>query len=158
MFRRLPILAVGLALACAASVALAQSATVSAAPVVNGVEPLIVALANAIIAGTAVLAASLLQRWTGAKLDANALATATAWAQSHAGAAIAASASNLTTAQIDVGSPLVADIVTQMTGAIPSVLAAAGLTPDRVALLVAGEIGKLQARMTSVAPAPAAAK
>lgn len=136
--------------------AMAQTSdTISVAPFVGYFTPFVVAVANALIALLIGWAATLYQRMTNMRISQAALETATSWAQTHAGAAILADSNNLAAVQLRTSSPLVQDIATQMGNAIPKVLAAAGVTPEGVALLVAGELGKLQASMTS-APAPAA--
>ena len=131
-----------------------MSDTVSAASIVAILAPYAVSLMGAVIAAAVAFAARTFTRWTHIQIEHAALDKVTAAAQSEAGALVAAAADNLATTQIPVGSPIVADIVVKLAGAMPADLAAAGLTPDRVAVLVAGEIGKLQARMTS-ATAPA---
>ena len=57
-------------------------------------------------------------------------------------------------------SPMVAAAATRIAASLPDAMAAAGLTPDAVARLVAGEIGKLQVLATSqpVLPDPPLAK
>lgn len=118
--------------------------------------PILASVAGAIASAAVAYGAAVWARWTHQQIGAEALAKITAAAQSEAAALVAAAADNLATRQIPVGSPIVADIVLKLSGALPGELAAAGLTPDRIATLVAGEIGKLQAQMTRAAPGAAA--
>ena len=74
------------------------------------------------------------------------------------GELIAAAADNLATAQLHVGSPIIAAAVKDIEDYEPAVAAMTGYTPDKFASLLTGELGKLQARMTAVAPQPAPAK
>jgi hypothetical protein len=135
------------------------SATVAAAPIVAVVAPYLVQLAIVLIPIAVAWLANEFRRGAGVQVRQAALDKIDAWAESEAGALVAAAADNLATDKIPVGSPIVADIATRMMLALPDELKAAGLTPDVVATMVAGKIGKLQASMTSVAPAaPAAAK
>ncbi len=75
-------------------------------------------------------------------------------AANEAGALVAAASDNLATRSIPVGSPMVADAARRIQSALPGVMNATGLTTTDVAAMVAGEIGKLQARMTAQ-PTPA---
>jgi hypothetical protein len=127
-----------------------MSDTISAAPFISALAPYIVSAAGAAVTFLASYGAVLIKRWFGIQTSQAALDRVTAEAKSEAGALVAAAANNLANDEIHVGSPIVADIVLKIAAALPKQLNDAGLTPDRVAILVAGEIGKLQASMGRV--------
>jgi len=132
------------------------TALIAAAPLVDALAPIVVQVASAVIAIAITWAAARFSKATGIQIQAGALNRITAAAQSEAGALIATAGDNLATKSIPVWSPTVAGIADKLAANLPAEMKAAGLTPDHVATIVAGEIGKLQASMTTVA-APAAA-
>jgi hypothetical protein len=132
------------------------TAVVAAAPLVAAFVPIVVQVAGAVIAGAIAWAAARFSKATGVQLRASALTRITAAAQSEAGALIAEAGDNLAMKSIPVGSSTVAAIANKLATNLPAEMKTAGLTPAHVATIVAGEIGKMQASMTSV-PAPAAA-
>lgn len=140
---------------------MSDPASIAAAPLVAVVTPIVVQVASAIVALAVAWAASRFHAMTGATIQAAALARITAAAQSEAGALIAAAGDNLATKSIPVGSVDVARIANKIAGDLPNEMAKIGLPPNivaaRVATIVAGEIGKLQASMTAVPVEPAAA-
>lgn len=137
---------------------MSDPSTISAAPIVTVVAPYLVQLAMVLIPIAVAWLANEFRRRTGVQVQQAALDKIDATAEAEAGALIAAAANNLATDQIKVGSPIVASIALRMAAALPKELAAAGLTSDAVATMVAGKIGKLQASMTTVAPPPAPLK
>ena len=130
---------------------------VAAAPFVALLQPYLTAAATAIVGGAITLGAAALRKWTGVQIDAASIAAIHAECATEAGKAIAAATDNLATAKIDVNSTLVAAATDAIAQRAPELLKAAGLTPDDLDHIITGEIGKLQARMTSVAPSPAPA-
>jgi hypothetical protein len=75
-------------------------------------------------------------------------------AKAEAGAAIAASETNLAGVSIHVGSAIVADAANRIIDGAPAILADAGLSADNVATMVAGHIGAIQASSAAPAAAP----
>jgi hypothetical protein len=132
------------------------SMAVSAAPIVAVVAPYVVQIAIILIPFVFAWLAHEARRYAGVQIQQAALDKIDAWAEAEAGALVAAAADNLATREINVGSPIVAVIASRMAKALPEDLAAAGLSAADVATIIAGKIGKLQASMTSVAPAAAA--
>lgn len=129
-----------------------DATAVAAAPFVAAAQPYLTAAATAIVGASVTFAARAFSKWTGAQIDAGYVAAIKSAAETEAGKAVAAAADNLATAKIDVGSPSVCNAANAIAGRLPDVLKASGITPDALDHLIAGEIGKLQARMTAVAP------
>jgi len=115
--------------------------------------------AAAVAAVRPLLAAGLveLQKLTGIRIQQAAEDKLDAFIEDKVGAEVATAADNLATASIPAGSPIIATIANAIIAEAPDLLAKAGITPDAVAGMVHGEIGKWQASMTSVAPAAATA-
>ncbi len=127
------------------------SASVSAAPLVADLEPYVSAAVAAVVGGLIALALALLRKLTGIVIQQAFVEQIERAAATEAGKAVAAAADNLANTQINVGSKLVADAANRiMTSAtLKSAIDETGMTPDRLAAIVAGEIGKLQAAMTA---------
>ena len=89
---------------------------------------------------------------THSQISANAVTKLDILAKAEAGAAIAASETNLAGVSVTVGSGIVADAVTSLVAKAPSILNQAGLSPDQVATIIQGHIGFAQGS----APVPAA--
>ena len=133
---------------------------ISLAPLVSALAPIAIQTAGVVIAAAVAWAAARFHAATGVTIKQGALDSLTKAAQAEAGALVAAAGDNLATAAIAINSPQVADITFRLVRGMPDALNAAGLTPSNVATMVAGAIGELQARMTSVTPpatAPSAA-
>lgn len=130
------------------------SSVISAAPIVSALQPYINAIVPVLVTGLVGFASGVFQRWTGVRINAAYEAQIETAAATEAGKLVAGAEGNLATASVPVGSPIVVAAVNRIlaSGHMQSAIAATGATPDRVASIVAGEIGKLQARMTSVAP------
>jgi hypothetical protein len=133
------------------------SAAIAAAPIVAVATPYVVQIAIVLIPVAVGWLANELRRHAGVKVQQAALDKIDAWAEAEAGALVAAAADNFATREINVGSPIVAVIASRMAKSLPDDLKAAGLSAADVATIVTGKIGKLQASMTSVAPAVATA-
>jgi hypothetical protein len=129
---------------------------VSAAPLVALVAPFIVGLASIVVPALVGMGLAELRNLTGLRVQQAAGDKLDAMIADEVGALIAAAADNLATASIKVGSPIIAEVAGKLIASAPDLLAKAGITPDAVAGMVHGEIGKWQASMTRVAPAPAA--
>jgi hypothetical protein len=123
--------------------------TVAVAPFVAAVQPYLTAAATALVGGAITLAATAFRKFTGFQIDAANLSAIQAAAAIEAGKAVAAASDNLATARINVGSTIVVGAADSIACRMPEVLKAAGVTPDELEHLIAGEIGKLQASMTA---------
>jgi hypothetical protein len=125
---------------------------VSLAPLATALAPVAIQVSAVVIAAGFTWAAAQFSRLTHRKLAQGALDRVTRAAQAEAGAMIAADANNLAGAAITIGNSMVASAASRIITAMPEALDAAGLTPSHVAVMVAGELGKLMA----AAPAAAA--
>src|SRR5574337_1049676 len=114
---------------------------VAAAPFVAAIEPYLVDLATLIVGGAVTLAAAAIHKWTGVAVSSTAVEAVRRAAATEAG--------KLAARQINVESLLVKQASDALAERLPDLLKSAGLTPDALDHLVAGEIGKLQAQMTS---------
>ena len=130
---------------------------VAAAPFVAVLEPYLVALASAVVSAAVPIAVAAFTRWTGVAIDKTMSDHLRDAAATEAGKLIAAASDNLATAQIDVKSLAVRDAVEAIADKLPDTVAKSGLTPDDLAVFVVGELGKLQARMTSAPASPSKA-
>jgi hypothetical protein len=127
---------------------------VAAAPFVAVLQPYLTAIATALVGGAITFGAAAVRKWTGYQIDAANLAAIKAAASTEAGKAVAAADSSFATAKIDVGSNVVQDAAEAIARRMPALIQAAGVSPDEIEHLVAGEIGKLQAAMVTVPPEP----
>jgi hypothetical protein len=128
--------------------------TVTVAPFVAVLQPYLTAIATALVGGAITLGAAAVRKWTGYQIDATNLAAIKAAAETEAGKAVAAADSSFATAKIDVGSTVVQEAADAIARRMPAVIQAAAVSPEEIERLVAGEIGKLQAAMVTVAPEP----
>lgn len=126
--------------------------TVAASSLVAAAAPYIVAVLVAIVIGLIGFAAKAFTKYTGIQIKQSAIDNLDAMAKAEAGALVAAASDNLATKTINVGSPIVAQVVNKIVMAAPGLMKDAGLTPDAVGTMVAGHIGALQATMTVAAP------
>ena len=140
-----------------------MSASIDLGPLVGALLPVAISVASAAItvAGSWTvyyMRKASADRLTKAQQDAIAaeIDTIKSKAATWAGNMIAASATNLAGAQITVSSPAVAAAANSIAADVSPALAALGWTPERIAKLVAGEVGKLQPPPLAVAPAAAA--
>ncbi len=129
---------------------------VDASPIISAVVPYAAAFAAAFVAYLARQGLGAFTAWTGAKIDAAHSAAIEAACANEAGKLVAGAAGNLATAQIHVGNPDVAAaanaIVSASSPVLAKAVAATGLTPELAASIIVGQIGKMQAQMTSSAP------
>ncbi len=128
-----------------------MSSLVDLGPLWSAVLPVAVSVASAAITITGTWAVFFMRKWSADRLtkqqqDAIAadIDTIKSKAATWAGEAIAASATNLAGEKITVDSPVVAAAANSIAADISPALVALGWTPERIAKLVAGEIGKLQ--------------
>ena len=132
------------------------STLVPAAPAVAALAPIAQAIVATVVSGAVTFGVALFTRWTGLTVQAayaDALRNA---AQTEAGALVAEAADNLASRAIPVTSPAVAAAAARIAATLPKAAKALGVTPDSLARLVAGEIGKLQAQATAIPTAPSA--
>lgn len=129
------------------------TATISASSLVADVAPYILSVAGVVIPVLAAMAVAEFKKLTGIQISQAAVAKLDTLAKAGAGAAIAASETNLAGVAIPVGSATVRNAMTRIVADAPKVLVDAGLSPDNVATLIAGHIGSMQA---SSAAAPIA--
>jgi hypothetical protein len=129
-----------------------SSTVIAASSLVADAEPYVVALVGVVVTAVGAFLSSEIRRYTGLAVDQAILAKVEKYIEDKAAQQIAAAADNLARAEIDVKSPIVADIVAKIVAAIPSELDAAGLTPTAVAHKLAAAFGRLQAGMTAAAP------
>jgi hypothetical protein len=130
-----------------------SSTVISVAPAVAAVAPVFQAVVTTVVSGAVAIGAALFTRWTGVAVQAAYIAALRDAAQTEAGAIIAEAANNLSSTSIPVTSPIVAAAAARIAAGLPQAMQAVGMTPEGLARLVAGEIGKLQAMATSV-PVP----
>lgn len=132
--------------------------TIAAAPLVALLQPIAVAAVTSAIGALGSWAVYLAGRYLHIQIAQSAVDTIVSKAQTYAGALIANDAANLAGKAITVSDPRVAAAANSIAAKLPAVLAASGWSEERIAKLVVGEIGKLQAQAsTSAAPSKAAA-
>jgi hypothetical protein len=126
------------------------TSAIAVAPIFDALTPIVVQVVGVVIAAAITFAAARFSAATGYQFKAGALARITAMAQSEGGAWILAEKDNLANRSIPVNSPQIAAIANKIAQALPGEMNSLGFTPSHVAMIVAGELGKLQASMTSV--------
>lgn len=131
---------------------------VAAAPLVALLEPLVQAAATSAIGVLGSWAVYLVGRYLHIQITQAAVDTVISKAQTYAGTLIASDAANLAGKSITVSDPRIAAAANSIAAKLPEVLAGSGWTEDRIAKLVVGEIGKLQAQATLVSAARTLAK
>ncbi len=130
---------------------------IAAAPLVAIIKPYLEVAVDAAITGLIGWGVLLVQKWTGVQIQASLVNSIKSAAATEAGRLVASAEDNLATKSINVGSPIVAQAVTNIQGRIPDVLKSAGATPETLGAIVAGEIGKLQASTVATPVIPPAA-
>ena len=133
---------------CVAGAALAQTVAdpngIPLKPWVEFVQPYLTAAATVIVP---ILIAALAQRlssWLGVSMNATQVARLKSAAATEAGALIAQESDNLATAAISINDPRIIAAANAIANKLPATAAAVGATPDALAKMVQGEIGKLQ--------------
>ncbi len=134
-------------------------ASIPASSIVGLVLPFVLAILTVVIRAAVQELIVELRKWNVLNVQQDAVDQLDAFIENKVGGEVATAAGNLATASIPLGSDLVAEIAKSVIAEAPDLLDKAGVTPDAVAGMVHGEIGKWQASMTRVAPpaAPAAA-
>jgi len=123
---------------------------IAAGPIVEALRPTISAVVTAIAGLGVTLGVALLKKWTGVTLQSAYVDSLRQAAQTEAGVLVAEAADNLSSRSITVTSPAVAAAAARIAAAMPEAVRAVGKTPDDLGRLVAGEVGKLQARTTAI--------
>ena len=133
---------------------------IAAAPIVAAAQPYITAIVTSVVGLGVAYGASLFKRWTGIALQQSFTAEIESAAETEAAKAVAAASDNLAKTQINVGSSVVKTAVESIMASqtFKTAIAETGMTPNRLASIIAGEIGKLQAQMTAAAPAAPSGK
>ena len=126
-------------------------ASIVVAPIVEALRPMISAIVTATVGLAVTFGVALLKRWTGVTLRSAYVDSLRQAAQTEAGILVAEAADNLSSRSITVGSPAIAAAAARIAAAMPEAVRAVGKTPEDLGRLVAGEIGKLQARATAIA-------
>ncbi len=126
-------------------------ASIVVAPIVEALRPMISDIVTATVGLAVTFGVALLKRWTGVTLRSAYVDSLRQAAQTEAGILVAEAADNLSSRSITVGSPAIAAAAARIAAAMPEAVRAVGKTPEDLGRLVAGEIGKLQARATAIA-------
>ena len=128
-----------------------SSTVISAAPAVTALAPLLQAVVATVVSGAVTFGVALFTRWTGVTVQSAYAESLRQAAATEAGVLVAEAEDNLSSRSIAVTSPAVAEAAARIAAALPEAMQAVGMTPDALARLVAGEIGKLQAQATAIA-------
>jgi uncharacterized membrane protein len=109
-----------------------------------------------VVVGVVSLAAQKVLAWLGVKMNNDdkdrALALLQTFIKTQAGVVIAKLDGNAINASIDVKSPGIAEAANKVLARLPDEAAKVGATPEKLADMLVGEIGKLQASAPTVAP------
>ena len=136
---------------------MSDSATAFAVgPIVSALAPYVVSVTVAFALWLVKVAVSQFTRLTGVQIDAAYQAQLERACATEAGKLVAGAADNLARASIPVGSPIVKAAADRILTAqhLQDALYATGATPERIAAIITGELGKLQAQMTAIPPPP----
>lgn len=123
----------------------AASTAIAVGPIVEALQPLITAVVTTVVGALAGLALVTWNRWLGKKTTEDQKDAVRKAAATEAGVMVAEASDNLAGRSINVASPAVAAAAARVIAVAPAAIALSGITPDQVARIVAGEIGKLQA-------------
>src|SRR6202000_788677 len=126
------------------------AAAITVGPIVDTLRPIISCFVTAMVGVAVTFAVALLKRWTGVTLRSAYVDSLRQAAQTEAGILVAEAAAHLSSRSITVGSPAIAAAAARIAAAMPEAVRAVGKTPEDLGRLVAGEIGKLQARATAI--------
>ena len=126
-------------------------AVISTAGIVADLEPYIVAAIGAIVAALGTFIAVQIQRYTGVVVQQATIDKVDKYIADKAAQAVAAAGDNLSKTQINVGSPMVADLTNKVVAALPKELDALNLSPDAVAHKMTSAFGRLQAAAPTAA-------
>jgi hypothetical protein len=127
-----------------------MASAIPVGPIVETLRPIISAAVTAIVGVAVTLGVALLKNWTGVTLQSAYVESLRQAAQTEAGILVAEATDNLSTGSITVTSPGVQTAAARIAAAMPEAVRVVGKTSDDLSRLVAGEIGKLQARATAI--------
>jgi hypothetical protein len=127
-----------------------MASAIPVGPIVETLRPIISAAVTAIVGVAVTLGVALLKNWTGVTLQSAYVESLRQAAQTEAGILVAEATDNLSTGSITVTSPGVQAAAARIAAAMPEAVRVVGKTSDDLSRLVAGEIGKLQARATAI--------
>ena len=130
-----------------------MSTSVAVLPFYQIAEPYILTAFGLVFSALLTWAIGILQTHANIHVSDNARAVVQQAAVNAAGRILAAQEGSVATMAVDVRSPLVAEQVPLVTAAVGDAIDRLGMTPDRVAALIAGKVGLVQA---SAAPAVSA--
>lgn len=135
-----------------------SASSVALAPFVVAIAPIVAPLVASSAGAAALWLCATLARWAGAKraqtLDSGARAALAAAAEREALVLVAAASDNLAHRSISAGSPGVASAVSLIGAELPQAMKRLAITPEGVERLVLAALGRAQAGMTRVSPAP----
>ncbi|MFT0861736.1 hypothetical protein [Ancylobacter sp. G4_0304] len=137
------LVAIAWALAPVLALAAAGDTTVSAAPIVGAIEPLISAALDAVIVVAIGWAAGLIHKWTGIQIEARhreALHSAAMTGVTRVLNALGERAENLT---YEARSQVAAQAVGWVTESVPDAVRYLGATPDKIGAIVSAKLGQL---------------
>ena len=127
---------------------------IAAGPLLAAAQPYVVALIGVVVTALGTLITAELKKHTGVAVHPALVAKVERYIEDKAAQAVASAADNLAGREIDVKSPIVAEITGKIVAALPAEINAVGLTPTAVAHKLAAAFGRLQASMTAVPVAP----
>jgi len=129
------------------------SHSLALAPIVELLQPIVTSVVIALIGVLATWVAPTINRWFHIQIDQSQIDTIRDKAQTIAGQMIAADAHNLAGQSITIENAKVLAAATSISGKLPAAMQLSGWDADRIAKLIVGEIGKLQAPPPAL-PAP----
>ena len=146
-------------LVAASGAALAQTAAAGADPTSITVKPL-VEFIQPYLTATATVVAPIIAYWIamkvssflGVSMNATQVARLKSAAATEAGALVANAADNLANKTVPINDPRIVNAANSIIAKLPDTAAAVGATPDTVAKMVQGELGKLQAGQVAADP------
>ena len=136
-----------------------MNTSVAVLPFYQYAEPYILTVFGIVFSALLTWGLTILQTHTGIRVSDNARIVVQQAAVNAAGRILAAQEGSVASMAIDVKSPLLAEQVPLVTAAVGGAIDHLGMTPDRVAALIAGKVGLVQASATpavSASPTPAA--
>lgn len=132
----------------------APNTTVTLGPVYAFLEPYILAAFGVIFSALLTWALAIFQARTGLAISSSARDAMNTAAMNAAGRILASQEATFAHATIDVHSPLIAAEIPKVEASMKDEIGHLGLTPDRIASLIQGKLGVLQAQAQSL-PGPA---
>lgn len=132
-----------------------SDATITGAGIVADLQPYIIAAIGAVVTALGAVIAYQIRRYTGIVVDQSVIDKVDKYIADKAAQAVAAASDNLSKKEINVYSPIVADLTSKIIAGIPYELDKLGFGPNEVAHKLTSEFGRLQASMTATPIPPA---